>query len=79
MKLCSICKVRPVGSPRGKYCAECRAKLKNKKAAEPVRTGCDGCPYWRDCGNGSKACHLTIDTGEVRTGSREECYALRCK
>lgn len=31
MKKCSICKVRPVDSPRGKYCAECRAALKQTR------------------------------------------------
>lgn len=84
MKLCSVCKERPVDSPRGKYCAECRATLRRGKTEpaveKPVETaenqfnGCVGCVHWRDCGHGMKCCHLTADTGRLRLLPYTECY-----
>lgn len=91
MKLCEHCKERQVDSPRGKYCAECRealgktggrygttAKAKAGPEKIPFRE-CTGCQHWRDCGNGMRACHLTIDTGVIRTVPREICYRTMCK
>ena len=78
MKLCEACNSRPVASARSRYCLECRDKMKGKRRStdtpDTAYTGCDGCVHWRDCGCGSKACHLTIDTGRLITIPHKDCY-----